>query len=89
MTPHLCHAWLELGFAWLPLEWIGALTGNDNYIEACKCSAAALRIRKAIEATLDMATRSIDGMRESNNSYLRVLTDRQQEVTEDGSDHQE
>lgn len=65
MTPYLCHAWLELGFKWLPLEWISSLS-DSNYIEACKSEEVAARIRTAIDYTLETAISRMVSMKEYN-----------------------
>ncbi len=72
MTPHLCHAWLELGYTWLPLEWISSLLGNSGYIEACKPPEVAQKIRVAMDDTLNTAKLRIADMIEQNSEHLTV-----------------
>jgi hypothetical protein len=71
MTPHLCHAWLVMGFQWLPLEWISNLVGNGSYVESCKDKKTARWIREIIDSTLNSAEVEIESLRTRNAKYLR------------------
>lgn len=70
-TPHLCHAWLELGFTWLPLEWIADQAGSD-YIESCKNAETSQRIRVAMDYTLSIAKARIDDLILRNSKHVMI-----------------
>lgn len=62
MTPHLCAAWIALGFQWLPLEWIESLARNRGYLASCLGHEKAAKVKKVIERTITMARGELDNL---------------------------